>query len=208
MVLHASAVAFEGKAFAFCGSSGAGKSTLAAALCGLGCQFVNDDLCSVELDRNDNPALWPDGKRLKLCDESISHLDLAGNRRDVVRAGTGKYYVEPPDRGIASACHGDAVGGPIPIAALYILRSPILSNESSIELLSPLNAAQSLLNYSYRPRLSVAMARKSRQAELTVALVRRVPVYHLFRPRDLGGVTTTAEELRTHWQSMTKAAAC
>src|ERR1700744_4871356 len=39
LVLHAAAVALDGRAYVFCGRSGIGKSTLAAALCKTGCRF-------------------------------------------------------------------------------------------------------------------------------------------------------------------------
>ncbi|OXM74127.1 MULTISPECIES: hypothetical protein [Amycolatopsis] len=48
LVLHASAVRVDERALAFVGASGMGKSTLAAALCGLGCDLVADDVLRVD----------------------------------------------------------------------------------------------------------------------------------------------------------------
>src|SRR5207302_4822469 len=62
LILHASAIALDGKSIAFCGDSGAGKSTLAAALCRSGWTFLSDDLSRIEPDASGTPQLWPDGR--------------------------------------------------------------------------------------------------------------------------------------------------
>jgi len=58
-VLHASAVALEGKALAFVGHSGAGKSTTMAALVRQGCRFLSDD--KVPLHECDGTFMTPPG---------------------------------------------------------------------------------------------------------------------------------------------------
>src|ERR1700761_1113005 len=77
LVLHGSAVARNGEAIAICGHSGAGKSTLAAALCRAGATFVTDDICAIDFDGHGRPCVFPDGRRLKLWQESIDKLDFA-----------------------------------------------------------------------------------------------------------------------------------
>jgi Coenzyme PQQ synthesis protein D (PqqD) len=47
-ILHASAVAVDGRCVVFCGERGAGKSTLAAALVAAGAEFVTDDYAPLE----------------------------------------------------------------------------------------------------------------------------------------------------------------
>jgi hypothetical protein len=47
-ILHASAVAVDGRCVVFCGERGAGKSTLAAALVAAGADFVTDDYAPLE----------------------------------------------------------------------------------------------------------------------------------------------------------------
>jgi hypothetical protein len=193
MVLHGSAVALDGRAYVFCGRSGIGKSTLAAALCRAGCRFLNDDVCAVESDATGAPVIWSDGRQLKLFDEAIARLDLASRRRQPVRTGIGKSYVEPP---------GPHLDGPAPVAAVYLLRDQVLPNQAGIERLSPLNGAQALLNESYRPGLALAMARGSRQVAVTAAVLRHAQIFTLTRPRDLGLLDQTANELRDHWREL------
>lgn len=203
LVLHAAAVAAGGRAYVFCGRSGIGKSTLAAALCQAGCHFVNDDVCAIGQDETGTPVLWPDGRRLKLFEESIACLDLDGQRRGVVRAGTEKHYVEPPlpEKG-GPDMPVQEIDFPAPVAAIYILQDQKLPNEGGIEQLSPLNGAQALLDESYRPRLALAMARGSRQVAVTAAILSHAPVFRLTRPRDLRGLADTVAELQAHWRGL------
>jgi hypothetical protein len=195
LVLHAASVGLDGRAYVFCGRSGIGKSTLAAALCRSGCLFVNDDVCSIALDEKGTPMVWPDGRRLKLFEETIAHLDLDGRRRGVVRAGTGKHYVEPP----SPETFVQEMNFPAPVAAIYVLRDVDRANAEGIEQLSPLNGAQTLLNESFRLRLALAMTRQSRQVAVTAAILRHAPVFRLTRPRDLRRLGETAAGLRAHW---------
>ncbi len=55
-LLHASAVAVDGRCVAFCGARGSGKSTLAAALVAAGADFVTDDYAPLE---RTSWLVWP-----------------------------------------------------------------------------------------------------------------------------------------------------
>jgi hypothetical protein len=73
--LHASAVATNGRAFAFIGPSGRGKSTLAALSCAVGGRLITDDVLRVV--RGDDGFLCPTGTgivRLRPQAESIASL--------------------------------------------------------------------------------------------------------------------------------------
>jgi hypothetical protein len=198
MVLHAAAVAVDGQAYVFCGPSGIGKSSLVAALCAAGCHFVSDDVSAIGVDGHGRPMIWPDGRRLKLFEQSIAHLGLAGRERGAVRSGIGKHYVEPP---------GPEAGAAVPLGAIYILRDQRLPNEPEFERLSVLDGAQTLLNQSYRLRLALAMA-KRRQVAVTAAILRHAPVFHLTRQRDLGRLDATVAALRARWRGLAPDPAC
>jgi hypothetical protein len=191
LVLHASAVSRDGQAIALCGESGAGKSTLAAALCEAGWSFVSDDVSRVEPDAEDGPLVWPDGRSLKLFEQSIETLALANRRGSEVRTGVGKHYVTPLSQSAAA----------IVLGAVYALR---YHDEPSTEFvrLSPLDGAQVLLNESHRPLLALAMAGSSRHLKISAAIVSRVPVFLLKRPRGLRGIDRTAQALISHWESL------
>ncbi len=201
LVLHGSAVAdAQDRAFVFCGRSGMGKSTLAAALCQNGTRFVNDDVCSVNLTDAGSPVIWPDGRQLKLLENSITHLKLAAQRRGEVRSGIEKFYVEPPPSPHEISTR--EAGAPLRLAAVYILKTDKLSSETVIERLSALESAQALHGQSYRRRVSLAMVRGGSQVAVTAAVVSRVPVFTLTRPSGLDHLAQTVTELRTHWSGL------
>jgi hypothetical protein len=192
LVLHASSVSQDGGGIALCGHSGIGKSTLAAALCRAGCNFVSDDISVIEPGSHD-VVLWPDGRCLKLFEESIARLDLDSHRGQEVGSGTNKHYVE---------LHSRESAGPIPLRAIYVLQDQEGPGASQIIRLSPVDAAQTLLTESHRPFLSLAMAKRNPHVAMTAAVVAKVPVFHFTRPRDLDGLHHTAEELLVHWRSL------
>ncbi len=78
IVLHASAVRVRDSAVLFCGPSGAGKSTLAAALVDAGYDLVTDDFCGISTHADGTPWVEPDGRQLKLWQNSIDKLSLTG----------------------------------------------------------------------------------------------------------------------------------
>lgn len=195
VLLHASAVADgAGGAIAVCGMSGMGKSTLAAALCQRGKRFISDDVCAVALDAQGRPVLWPDGRSLKLFDQSIDQLGLAHARGTEIRTGSGKHYVEPP-----SGNDGKAA----PLTAVYVLRNVKSCRNQNIERLAPLDAAQTLLNYNYRRRLALAMAGRSEQMTITSAILRHVPVFILPRSDSLDQLDQDVAALLAHWSGLT-----
>jgi hypothetical protein len=125
MPLHASAVAHDGRVFAFSGPSGAGKSTMAAGLGRLGLPLFCDDTLLLEI--SDPYEVWclPGHKRLKLTEEALTLTGATG--RETVGAMIDKRYAEPPRGTIAE---------PLPLAELIYLEDgpdcafrPILGGE-------------------------------------------------------------------------------
>lgn len=192
LVLRASAVAHRGRAYLFCGPGGMGKSTLAAALCMAGAEFICDDLCAITLDDAGRPVLWADGRHLELLEDAIAHLGLAPRRRNAVRAGTAKFHVEPT---------GLALAGPLPIAAIHMLRDARggRSPGTALETLPPVAAAQSLQLHGYHPRLALALKPSEQTLRTTAALVRSARIGGLTLRRDLSALAATAADLLKGW---------
>lgn len=192
LVLHGSAVVFAGRAYVFCGPSGRGKSTLAAALCAAGCQFACDDLAAITVDAAGQPQLWPDGRQLKLLDNSIDCLQLQALRGQEVRAGLGKFYVQPQR----------PVSGPVPLGGIYLLREERLQQQLQLTAMSRVDAAQELLQESYRRKLVMALAMNAggEHMRITAAIVHKVPVMQLQRPRDLQRLPEGVDLLLQHWR--------
>jgi hypothetical protein len=74
VVLHASAVAIEGRTVAFCGTSMSGKSTLATSLSLAGAAVVTDDALRVTLDADAPPRCFPGVAVLRLRQLRQWHL--------------------------------------------------------------------------------------------------------------------------------------
>jgi hypothetical protein len=92
--LHGSAVAINGKAYAFVGDSGAGKSTLAAAFLHRGFELLSDDIIALTFSKaNDVPVVVPSYPQQKLWRESLVEFGLdTSNYRPLFERET-KYAV-------------------------------------------------------------------------------------------------------------------
>lgn len=87
-VLHASAVAIDGKAVAFAGPSGRGKSTVAALMCQAGAALVTDDVLVVDVDQQATCIGGAVELRLRENATSIAATDDAERSRTTVDART------------------------------------------------------------------------------------------------------------------------
>lgn len=194
LALHASAVAVNGRSILFCGNSGMGKSTLSAALCQAGCDFVNDDLCAVDFDAQNRPEVRPDGRRLKLWKDTLDHLGMAAQPRDLIRSKLHKYYVDPP--------RVTDFNAPLPIAAIYVLREFRPSLTKGIESLSLADSAQVLSAQIYRHRLVQAFGLEADHFVFTASIVAHARIFWLTYPRNLNQLGGLVELLKDHWRSL------
>ncbi|MFL6757702.1 MAG: hypothetical protein ACJ8EG_09040 [Sphingomicrobium sp.] len=123
--IHASAVAFENKVFAFTGPAGSGKSTLVSGLGMHGLPMFCDDTLVLDLTDPDRIMCLPGHKRLKLRPDA---LDLTGaEREEKVSQTYDKYYAIP-----AAGTWGTA----LPLAELIFLEegpAPALTQISGSE---------------------------------------------------------------------------
>ena len=97
---HASAVAWQGRVYAFSGPSGAGKSTLVAALGQHGLPLFCDDTLVLDVSDPGNVLCLPGHKRLKLSAQALALTGAAGQEK--VAPMVEKFYAEPA-AGILSA---------------------------------------------------------------------------------------------------------
>ncbi len=200
LVLHGSAVARDGRAVVICGASGQGKSTLAAALCHSGCSFVADDICVIGMNGHGRPLVLPDGRQLKLWEESIARLDLTQQRGDAVRENFEKYFVQPPD--ITQEAPA--------LAAIYSLQADRPPLKTGIEELDLPDAMRRLEFEAYRPRLrgmigakpGAKPGAKSDMLAQSAAVLRHARVFRLTRPRGFKHMPDTVSLVRRHWDAL------
>jgi hypothetical protein len=171
---HASAVVWEGRAFAFTGPSGAGKSTLAAALGQHGLPLLCDDTMVLDVSNPAKILCLPGHKRLKLSDDALA---LTGaQQQERVAPMIDKHYAVPPG-GIHSKV--------VPLARLTFLE------EGEASGFQPIIGGDRLarLNDDHYTAELYSMARGEGLAERFAwigQIARHVPMERLIRPRDPG----------------------
>ncbi len=189
IVLHASAIAVNGKAVLFCGVSGAGKSTIAAALGSRGYTLVTDDQAAITLDGSGVPIVHPDGRFLKLWTRSIDALALDERKGEAMRDRLDKFYVEP---GLASAVA-------MPVGAVYLLREERPPGVEGIERPNVVDASQLLLVNAYRPLLVQRMGQRQDYFRVGAAIADAAGVFTLTRPLRFSAMDETVARLEAHW---------
>ena len=111
LVLHASAVQWRGRVFAFAGASGQGKSTLAVRLAAAGCSLVSDDSLVVTMSRGAHLAS-PIHGAVRLRADSVAQLRLPNDWAQLPGGFHGKVRLAP------SSCVQDRA---LPLAAVFFL---------------------------------------------------------------------------------------
>ncbi|KQS03804.1 hypothetical protein ASG11_05725 [Sphingomonas sp. Leaf357] len=192
IVLHASAVRVRDQAVLFCGPSGAGKSTLAAALGDAGYDLVTDDFCGISIE-DGLPWVQPDGRQLKLWQNSIDRLSLADRKTAPVRTRLEKFYVEPRA----------AIAAPLPLAAVYVLREARPPNAPpGIERPNIVDGAVLVRTNAYRPQLVNRMGQQELYFQAAATIGQRSGVFTLTRPLDFKLFPTVIGWLETHWRDL------
>jgi hypothetical protein len=192
IVLHASAVRVNDQAVLFCGQSGAGKSTLAAALSEAGYDLVTDDFCGITMRGDGTPWVEPDGRQLKLWQNSIDRLALADRTTAPVRTHLEKFYVEPRT----------AISAPLPLAAVYILREARPPDPPGIERPNIVDGALLIRRNAYRPQMVQRMEQQALYFQAAATIGQRSGVFTLTRAMDFKQFPTVIGWLEDHWRTL------
>ncbi len=192
LVLHGAAVAKDDRAIAIVGHSGAGKSTIVAALCQRGYSFVTDDICVVGLNTNREPVVLPDGRQLKLWQQSIDGLDMEGRQGAAVRESFEKYFVEPQA----------TVRAPPLLVAIYVLRESRPPFKDGIEPLALPDAMRMLEHEAFRPGLRRQLTSTPQVLAQAAATLNHARAFRFTRSLGFEKMTATLDELVRHWQGL------
>lgn len=136
LVLHASAVNFEGNAIAFLGYAGYGKSTLSIKMYEKGHSLITDDILPVILDDNHLPVTYPSFPMIKL-------------EADVLSGNMENFQIMKKDSPLDKNYYflsDNFSTTPIPLKTAYIIKR---SEKVGIEELDLQNALKELLPHSY-----------------------------------------------------------
>lgn len=172
LCLHASSVAYRGKAYLMMGPSGAGKSTVASALLKRGAELLADDVTVVTV-RDGVFEASPSFPAVRLRDDSQAAVDFAGDA-----VGTR----DPVDGKVRLRYLGGVAGRPVPIARICFLsidpalQAPVREPERGRE-------AVSIVQRSFFRRwLGRKVADPRELAKTSIALAERIEVVRLTRP--------------------------
>ncbi|WML51576.1 aldolase [Neobacillus sp. PS3-12] len=138
--LHGSALAINGKAYAFIGDSGAGKSTLAAALIKKGYALMSDDVIPVSLSKENVPFVTSTYPQQKLWQQSLNHFGIDTDQfRSLFERET--KFVVPVNANFSSE--------PLQLAGVFEL---VISNDEDviIEKIEGLERFRTLYNHTFR----------------------------------------------------------
>lgn len=169
--LHGSAVAIDGKAYAFVGDSGVGKSTLAAAFLSQGYELISDDVLAISIE-GEHAYVTPSYPQQKLWQES---LDQFGIRADLLHSIYGretKYGIPVTQQFIHA---------PLPLAGVFELKKGE-TEEIVIEPVTGLDCVHSLFFNTYRNFLLDRLGLLEWHFNVTVQLAQRLIMYQIQRP--------------------------
>lgn len=187
--LHASAVEFAGKAFAFVGDSGAGKSSLVTHLARRGHRLVADDLTLLSLEGDGQrvpPKVTPWAPWVKVWTDVLDGLDYPAGQLDPVPGQEWK-------RRLTVSGHEQ----PLPLGGIFLLERAA-GDESRIERVPTAKAIERLMYHTYPV---VLLNKLGQQAELfrrCAWIAERAPVWSFARPWDLARIGDSVSCLEAH----------
>lgn len=181
-VLHASAVAINGRAVGFAGASGAGKSSLALGLALAGAPVVADDVLSLAAE--DSRVVAYPGSGVMSLRDAADPLALAAARQGVAT-----------DMGWSGKAHlvAGAAERPLALGAFYFLQPS--SGQPRIEPLYPPDPRR-LLSSAFIHEVRTP-ERLSSQLEVCSTIAQTVPLFVLDRGDEGPASTAAAVELHT-----------
>jgi hypothetical protein len=171
--LHGSAVAIDGKAYAFIGDSGAGKSTLASTFLEKGYQLLSDDVIAVSLSSHLNtPLVTPSYPQQKLWQDSLNQLGLQSRNYRSIYGRENKYCVPVSTQYFTE---------PLPLAGVFeLIKSDI--TRIQIQKVRKLEILQTLFNHTYRNFLIPGLNLTEWHFITTTTIAESVNVNKLIRP--------------------------
>jgi hypothetical protein len=170
--LHGSAIAIEGKAYAFVGDSGAGKSTIASALLRKGYQLLSDDVIPVSMSKENIPMVTPAYPQQKLWLESLNQFGMT----------TSDYRpLFERDTKFAVPVQSQFVNKPLPLAGVIEL---VKTENSEIDMHPILNLERfyTLFNHTYRNFLIAQSGLMDWHFNASASIVNKIDLYQLRRP--------------------------
>jgi hypothetical protein len=171
--LHGSAVAIDGKVYAFVGDRGAGKSTLASALLSEGYPLLSDDLIAVSLSEDNHiPLVMPSYPQQKLWKESLKEFGMVTSDYRPIFQRENKYAIPVQSKFCSE---------PLPLAGVFEL---VKTTNDAIEIdrLQGLKRVHTLFYNTYRSFLLSRMQLMEWHFSTTTNIVNHIDIFQVRRP--------------------------
>lgn len=173
--LHGSAIAINGKAYAFVGDSGAGKSTLASAFMEKGYPLLSDDVIAVSFDGKSNlPWVTPSYPQQKLWQQSLDAFGVSNIDLQPIYGRENKFCIPVVERFCST---------PLPLAGIFELKKSN-ENTTSIQPIQGLKQLNKLYKHTYRQFLIPKMNLMEWHFRSSTALTSCLPFYRMTRSTD------------------------
>lgn len=172
LALHGSAVAIEGKAYAFVGDSGAGKSTLASAFMKNGYKLLTDDVIPVTFKENGSPFIFPTYPQQKLWDESLQYFDMDSRNYNPLFERENKFAIP---------VHTHYYDSSLALGGLFEIKK----TESDNIIINPINGLErfrTLYNQTFRKSLIPRLGLTEWHFIESAKLIKYIKMYQIQRP--------------------------
>jgi hypothetical protein len=178
-VLHASAVAVEGRAAVFLATNSGGKSSLAASLMQAGHPLLTDDVLPIERGAGIFEGR-PGYPQMRMWPEQARHFLGHYEHLEIVHPAFPKRRVPVGEDGLGTFCDQ-----PAPPACLYLpeRRDPVeWGTEVEIIPIPQVEALMSLIGQSFIPHTVEALGLQPQRLDFFASLVTQVPMRRIFYP--------------------------
>ncbi len=172
LVLHGSAVEWEGGCLVFIGESGIGKSTLASAFRKKGHAILTDDLCVIRPGADGRMLAHPSFPQTKLWLDSLQQLEVSPE-------GLRRIHYKEDKRAVPLG--EDFATTPLPVRKIFLLSAHARADLTVTPAQGP--AKFSILTaHTYRFSYLAGMERATGHFQQAMALAQQVPVAVIARP--------------------------
>lgn len=190
-MLHASAVAVDGRAAVFVATNKGGKSSLACTLMSAGHPLLSDDVVGLQLSER-GPEGRPGFPSMRLWPDQAAHFHGAWEGLGLAHPGYEKRRVPIGEGGF-----GTFRDAPAPLAAFYLPERRPVAEAPEVDLiaLSPGEAVIELVRGSFLPRLAQESGLARARMALFGRLAASVPMKRLVYPEGNEYLPAVAEAI-------------
>lgn len=174
MALHGSAIAIDGKAYAFIGHSGAGKSTLASTFVNKGYQLLSDDIIPVVMDKEGRPFVIPTYPQQKLWQETLQNFGWDSSIFTPLFERETKFAIP---------VHSSYCKEPLPLGGVFEIAR---TEEDHVRIvpIQSLERFQTLYDHTFRYSLIPLLGLMEWHFTESAGIIKKIEMYQVLRPFD------------------------